>query len=125
LTKRQEATIAANLERNQVGEQFKMLDPARVPERPFSPDLMKLNLMGAVGGLAIGLALVGLLEYRDSTFKTELEVARVLELPVLACVPLMVTLSEQRRHRLLIAGAATLAAATTLVAAALWKFRPF
>ena len=33
LTKIDESRIAANLERRQIGEQFKLLDPARLPER--------------------------------------------------------------------------------------------
>jgi len=126
LSKREEAKVAANLERNQVGEQFKMLDPARVPERPFSPDVIKLNLMGAGFGLAIGLALAAFLEYRDSTFHTELDVTRALDLLVLASVPLMVSPRERQRQRLLIAaGAATLVAVTSLAAVAIWKSRPF
>src|SRR5262249_39113561 len=38
LMKKEEANIAANLERRQIGEQFKLLDPAQIPERPYSPD---------------------------------------------------------------------------------------
>ena len=36
LAKKEESKIAANLERRQIGEQFKLLDPARLPERPIS-----------------------------------------------------------------------------------------
>ena len=34
LQKKEESQIAANLEKRQIGEQFKILDPARMPERP-------------------------------------------------------------------------------------------
>jgi hypothetical protein len=50
-----------------------------------------------VAGLGLGLALVVLLEYRDFSFKTDEEVADLLELPVLAVVPLMESESERRR----------------------------
>jgi hypothetical protein len=53
--------------------------------------------MGLASGLAIGLLLVALLEYRDKTFKTDEEVARVLELPVLAVLPLMHSAKEKQR----------------------------
>ena len=96
LTKKEESKISANLERRQIGEQFKLLDPARMPERPFSPDRHSINMMGIFAGLGIGLALVGLLEYRDSSFKTDDEVAAVLQLPVLAVVPAMKSESERR-----------------------------
>ena len=49
--------MAENLERKQQGEQFKILDPARVPEKPFKPDRNKILLMGAIIGLAVGLGL--------------------------------------------------------------------
>ena len=63
-----------NLERRQIGEQFRIIDPARMPERPISPDRCGINMMGLLAGLALGLALVALLEYRDTTFKTDEDV---------------------------------------------------
>jgi polysaccharide chain length determinant protein (PEP-CTERM system associated) len=89
LSKQGEAKIAANLEARAIGEQFRLLDPARVPEKPVKPNRPMINLMGIAAGLAVGLALVALLEYRDSSFKTDAEIANVLTLPVLAVVPLM------------------------------------
>ena len=97
LSKGFESKMAANLESRQIGEQFRVLDPARRAERPFSPDRQRINLMGFGGGLGIGLLLVALLEYRDKTFKTDEEVARVLGLPVLAVVPLMQSAKEKER----------------------------
>jgi polysaccharide chain length determinant protein (PEP-CTERM system associated) len=99
LGKKEEAKISANLERRQVGEQFKLLDPARLAEKPFSPDRQRINMFGIMGGLALGVAFVMLLEYRDSSFKTDDEVASVLQLPVLAVVPVMLADAERRRIR--------------------------
>ncbi len=97
LAKREEAKIAANLERRQVGEQFKLLDAARLPERPFSPNRAQITFFGLLGGLVLGAALLGLIEYRDSSFRTDDEVSRVLSLPVLAVVPIMRSDAERRR----------------------------
>ena len=97
LAKKEESAISANLERRQIGEQFKVLDQARLPERPFSPDRRRLDLEGMGIGFAIGLALVGLLEYRDTTFKTDDEITGLLGLPVLAVVPLMRSQGDRRR----------------------------
>jgi hypothetical protein len=97
LGKREESNLSANLERRQIGEQFKLLDSARVPARPSSPNRQRMNLMGMGAGLAIGLVLVGLLEYRDSTLKTDDDLKRVLGMPVLAVVPLMQSDEERRR----------------------------
>ena len=97
LAKSEESKLAANLETRQIGEQFKLLDPARLPERPFSPNRPLINLGGMAAGLALGLVLVALLEYRDRSFKTDDEVIGLLALPVLAVVPLMQSNDERRR----------------------------
>jgi succinoglycan biosynthesis transport protein ExoP len=100
LTKREESNLAASLERRSIGERFRILDPARVPERPFSPNLVIITLGGAAGGLVLGLLVVGFLEYRDSSFKSERDVVRLCQLPVLASVPQMVSSEERRASRL-------------------------
>ncbi len=71
----------------QIGEQFRTLDPARLPERPISPNRPLINLIGAFAGLALGVGLVALLEYRDNSFRTDDEVVSVLALPVVAVIP--------------------------------------
>jgi polysaccharide chain length determinant protein (PEP-CTERM system associated) len=97
LGKNEQSKIAANLERRQIGEQFKVLDAARPAERPFSPDRTKINLLGGLGGLLLGLALAVLLEYRDSSFRSEEDVTQVLDLAVLAQIPRIVMVSGSGR----------------------------
>jgi uncharacterized protein involved in exopolysaccharide biosynthesis len=46
------------LERRQVGEQFKVIDAARLPERPIGPARLPYVLWGALGGLAASLLLL-------------------------------------------------------------------
>jgi polysaccharide chain length determinant protein (PEP-CTERM system associated) len=101
LAKQQQSTIAANLERRQIGEQLRIVDPASFPERP-SNQRQRLSALfgGGLGGLVLGVLLVGFLEYRDSSFKTEEDVARVLAVPVLALIPVMdVGQPSSRGHR--------------------------
>jgi len=106
LQKRQDAKIAANLERRNIGPQFKVLDPAKVPERPFSPNRLLIDLGGAAGGLALAALFIALGEYRDSTFKHEEEVERLLNLRVFALVPEMGTPSGRRARRIVAVGIA-------------------
>jgi len=96
LSNNEEAKIATNLERRQVGQRFKLLDPARMAEKPFSPNRQRITGMGMLAGLAIGVGLIALLEYRDKSFTTDQEITQALTLPVLAVVPLMQADQERR-----------------------------
>ena len=55
LTKQEDARMSANLERRQIGEQLRLLEPPRVAEGPFSPDRRIYMGVGAAAGLAAAL----------------------------------------------------------------------
>ena len=100
LTKREESQLAANLERRQIGEQFRILDPASLPERAANQSTrLGFSFAPAVIGLLCGVLLAGFLEYRDSSFSQETDVTRVLNLPVLALVPVVSSQAEKRGAR--------------------------
>jgi polysaccharide chain length determinant protein (PEP-CTERM system associated) len=127
LMKRQDSVIAANLERRQIGEQFKLLDAASLPQKPFN-QTQRLGIMasGAIAGLAIGAFIVALLEYRDTSFRHDDEVVKALSLPVLAMVPMMRSEREcrsARRWRWLadVAGTAVLLASCAVVV--IWRLK--
>ena len=123
LSKKEDSQISANLERRQIGEQFKILDPPHEPERPISPNRPLFDAIGAIVGLALGLGIAALLEYLDSSLKTEEDVLQALMLPVLALIPLMTTSAEDRsrhRKRLLLTCVAAALMLTSAMAAA-WK----
>ena len=71
LAKIEESRIAANLERRQIGEQFKLLDPARLPERPIAPDWREYVGIGAGAGAAIGVLVLLLGPTRSSRKRRE------------------------------------------------------
>lgn len=125
LAKKEDSKMAAALERRNVGEQFKVLDPARFPQQPFSPDRQLIDLSAAGGGLLLGLFLAGFLEFRDSTFKNEEDVVRALSFQVLALVPVMTSSAERSsRKRRTIAIAAAVAVVLIMVTAAVaWRMQ--
>ena len=89
LKKQEDSKLAANLERRQIGEHFKILDPASLPEKPYNQKQKLLALVaGPAGRPDAGPAVRRVSSrYRDSTFKTDADVVAVLSLPVLAQVP--------------------------------------
>ena len=97
LAKQEESKIAADLEHRQIGDRFKLLDPARLAERPFSPRRWLIDLAGLAGGLLLGIVLITIAEFRDRTFRNETDVFRELAVPVLAVVPLMESSHQQQR----------------------------
>jgi polysaccharide chain length determinant protein (PEP-CTERM system associated) len=123
--KREDSKLAANLEQRQVGEQFKVLDPANVPERPFSPNRLLINAAGSVAGFGFGLGLAALLEYRDRTLKKQADVLRVLQIPVLAIVPMMKVSSSRPGRRTMVAAAIGLLIVGAAGILAAWSWQAF
>jgi hypothetical protein len=81
---------------------------------------------GSAVGLVLGLAVIVLLEYRDGTFKNEEDVHRVLQIPVLALVPIMTSEMERRlkRRRALFVGFALVVMMIGSAAAVvIWKLQ--
>jgi polysaccharide chain length determinant protein (PEP-CTERM system associated) len=126
LMKREDSKIAANLERQQIGEQFRVLDPASLPQRPFN-QLQRIALINSAAacGLILGVFVVALLEFLNSSFRREDEVLRGLKLPVLALIPVMTSAEQRQRHRrraLLIDGAGVAVLLLTTAVLAVWRF---
>jgi hypothetical protein len=116
LAKQEDSKVAAALERRQIGEVFKVLDKARLPEGPTSPNRLLINLVGALAGLGIGFGFIALLDYRDKGLRSEDDVLSVLHLPVLAAIPVIETRRDRRRaRRNLVIGAASAAVLVVLL----------
>jgi protein tyrosine kinase modulator len=96
LKKQSDAMMAQDLQREQAGEQFRVLDPANLPAKPSFPNPRLFTLGGGAGGLGLGLGLAFLLEMRDTSLRTERDVEFALRLPVLAVVPSIQPISSKR-----------------------------
>jgi len=94
--KKTQSELATSLDKNQQGRQFRIIDPASMPTKPFSPDRRKFGMMGAGVGLAIGAVLALILEMKDSSFHTDREVSRLVDLPFVFGVPLMLSPTEKK-----------------------------
>jgi polysaccharide chain length determinant protein (PEP-CTERM system associated) len=100
LTKKLDAEMAARLEQAQKGQQFRVLDPAYLPERPSFPNRGLFALAGAVGGLLLGLALAVGIDTLDPTMKDAESVRTAFSFPVLAVIPYVKPREQVRLARL-------------------------
>jgi polysaccharide chain length determinant protein (PEP-CTERM system associated) len=87
LNKKTQSEMATDLERKQQGEQFRIMDPPNLPEKPTFPNRQLIALGGFAGGICLGFGLAFFLEMRNQAIRTEDEVTFYLELPTLALVP--------------------------------------
>jgi polysaccharide chain length determinant protein (PEP-CTERM system associated) len=87
LRKSQEAQQAENLERRQKGEQFKVIDPARIPGMPFKPDIPKILLFGLLLGIGSGFGMAFFREQMDRSFRDAEDLEATLGLKVIANIP--------------------------------------
>jgi len=87
LNRKLEADIAVNMEKKQKGEQFRIVDHARLPQKPVSPDMKKLLLMALAAGLGLGGGVIFLLDFLDTSLKRPDDIETDLGVPVLATIP--------------------------------------
>jgi len=83
----QESQQAENLERRQKGEQFRVVDPARIPEIPSSPDIPKILLFGLALGIGSGFGLAFFREQMDHSFRDAEDLEATLGFKVLTNIP--------------------------------------
>jgi polysaccharide chain length determinant protein (PEP-CTERM system associated) len=88
LAKESQSKMATNLERRQQGEQFRVMDPANLPQSPSYPNRPLFGASGLGIGLTIGIGIALLLEMKDKTIRTEGDVKFFLQVPTLALIPI-------------------------------------
>src|SRR6266487_5249530 len=87
LDKRLSAKVAENLEKRQKGEQFRIIDPANLPQKPAKPDLLRIMLMGLAAGFGLGFGGAFVLEQSKLKFRRAEEAELLLGIPLLAAIP--------------------------------------
>ena len=106
--KKLDSQVSANLERRQIGEQFRIIDPARLPEKPTSPNRERLYLISIILSMLVGLGCAAGAEYLDRGMRSEDDVRLALALPVLATIPVIGTPKKKKwfRRKAVVASAA-------------------
>ncbi len=97
LAKKAQSEMGQALERDQQGEQFRVMDPANLPERPSYPNRLQFALGGLLAGLVFGGGIAVLLEIRDKSIRNERDIQALLGLPTLALLPVVEESVGKRR----------------------------
>ncbi len=121
LSKKLEAQLAENLEKRQKGEQFRVLDPAALPQTPYKPSRRLILALGLAFGLGTGIAGVVGLELLDSSIRNPRQLKTLApRLPVVGTVPVIHDPQQAWRRRVAstAVGVLVLFVATTAMAGA-------
>src|SRR5438034_276866 len=104
LKRYQEAQLAEDMEQRQKGEQFKIVDPAIVSDRPAAPNRSRFLLTGLIFSLGLAAAAVVLAEQLDTSFHAIEELRTFTKIPVLVGIAGIATdrdaVLRRRRFRL-------------------------
>ena len=87
LKKRNESQMATELERRQQGEQFRVLDPPSLPQKPSFPNRLLFGLGGLGVGLVLGLGMAQIFELLGKSMWTKGDIEFYLQVPTLALIP--------------------------------------
>ena len=97
--KRLDASVAANMERRQKGEQFRVLEPAYASPEPISPNRPLIIMLGLLFGIGAGAGLAVLLDAMDSSYHESRTLQSALRIPVLASIPAILLDPDRARIR--------------------------
>ncbi len=80
------------------GSSTKIIDYAKIPKSPSSPDLGKNCILGILAGALLALAYITVRFLLDVRIKDEEDLSMLFEMPVLAQIPAFVSPSAKRRN---------------------------
>jgi len=87
LARRLEAELSVNMEKKQKGEQFRIVDYARLPEKPISPDVRMIFIFSIAIGLGIGGGIIFLIEFLNPAIRSTEQIENEIGLSILASIP--------------------------------------
>ncbi|MDH3212113.1 MAG: hypothetical protein OEM05_06480, partial [Myxococcales bacterium] len=87
IVRQQEASVQADMERRQLGEQFRVLEAAFRAPRPSSPNRLLILVLAFFFGGALATGIAVLLEVTDVSVHSARQLQMLANLPVLASIP--------------------------------------
>ena len=99
LGKTMASSLATSLTRQQQGDQFRIIDPPSLPEKSSFPDRFKFSLAATAIGLGLAFVFGVGSEFLDDRIRSESDLLKAAELPVLAEIPPLPTNQEIAAQR--------------------------
>jgi polysaccharide chain length determinant protein (PEP-CTERM system associated) len=87
MNRKLQAETAGDVERRWKEEQFRILDPAQLPDAPVFPRKSIFLVIGTLIGLGVGVGLAFLVEFTDHSIKYPRELQAVLPYPIMLTLP--------------------------------------
>jgi polysaccharide chain length determinant protein (PEP-CTERM system associated) len=109
-----EARVSQGLEKEQKGERFTIIDPARMPEKPYKPNRLAIMLIGLILSIGAGVGNGAVQEYLDKSVRSARTLTLETGFPVLATIP-EIALDEDRGMVKKMAWAAVAAGVATVI----------
>jgi len=99
IRKTMEARVSRGLEKEQKGGRFTLIDPARLPEKPFKPNRVAIMLIGVVLGVGAGFGMLAVREFIDESVRSVGALAVATSFPVLGSIPEIETEQDKRNKK--------------------------
>lgn len=124
--KQMSAEVAENLETEQKGERFNLIEPPLVPEQPSRPNRPLVLVLGVVFSVTVAVLLPMLLETLDGRVRGHRDLTALVTAPPLAVIPWIRTAEELqvKRRRMYWALASLVLALLTALLLVHWAVKP-
>jgi uncharacterized protein involved in exopolysaccharide biosynthesis len=97
--KQTQSQLATSLGNQVQGQQFHIIDPPKLPDKPSAPNRFLISLIGVSLGIVSGLALATFMEFTDVRFRHEKDLEGILPARLLVGIPRLSTPEEDHARR--------------------------
>ena len=122
MRKLMDSRVAHGMEKEQKGERFTLIDPPRLPEKPFKPNRLAIVLIGLVLGIGAGVGVAALQEFSDDAIRGAEQLEAETKIPVLSGIPMIVTAGDIAHARRRLAAWASAALTAAVLAVVVFHF---
>jgi len=98
-SKQLQAELSMNLEAEQKGERFTLLEPPLRPDKPVKPNRPKLFMLGLILSVIAGLSVAGLAEAMDGGIRGSRALESVTKMAPLVTIPYIVTRRDEVKRK--------------------------